>query len=85
MLLIGILVLGLSSGAIAQMLLGRSMYAIDWSEALISGLVGSFIGGALISLLAGDGFALRPSGLIGSAVGAFLATFLWWKYKSTRV
>jgi len=30
----------------------------------------------LISLLAGDGLALRPSGLIGSAAGAIIATLI---------
>ena len=36
----------------------------------VVGLAGSFVGGLLASLLAGDGLELRPSGLIGSAVGA---------------
>ena len=30
--------------------------------AIVAGLVGSFIGGLLISLLSGDGIDLRPSG-----------------------
>jgi uncharacterized membrane protein YeaQ/YmgE (transglycosylase-associated protein family) len=43
---------------------------IDWQLALVTGLVGSFVGGLLASLVAGDGLRIRPSGLIGSIVGA---------------
>ena len=45
--------------------------------AIVAGLVGSFIGGLLISLLAGDGLDLRPSGIIGSLVGAIIVTAVW--------
>ena len=41
---------------------GRS---IDWAMAIVAGLVGSFIGGLLLSLISGDGLAFRPSGIIG--------------------
>lgn len=74
MLIIGILVFGMLVGALAQLVLGRSTYTIDWTTALIAGLVGSFVGGLLASLIAGDGLALRPSGLIGSFVGAVIVT-----------
>ena len=66
-------------------LLGRSTRGIDWSLAFAAGLAGSFVGGLLISLLAGDGLDLRPSGLIGSIVGAVIVTagWLWFKRRST--
>ncbi len=66
MLIIGLVLFGMLVGAAAQLLLGRSRKGIDWSLAFISGLAGSFVGGLLSSLLAGDGLELRPSGLIGS-------------------
>lgn len=69
MLLLTILVLGLAAGWIAQLLVG-GRGAVDWGQALVVGLAGSFVGGLLASLLAGDGLAIRPSGLIGSVVGA---------------
>jgi uncharacterized membrane protein YeaQ/YmgE (transglycosylase-associated protein family) len=40
-------------------------------------MVGSFVGGLLVSLLSGDGLDLRPSGIIGSIVGAILVTLAW--------
>ena len=43
----------------------------------MSGLVGSFVGGLIFSLVAGDGLELRPSGIIGSILGAVIVTALW--------
>lgn len=74
MLLIGIILFGMLIGAGAQLLLNGIGQKIDWGSALISGLVGSFVGGLLISLIAGDGLAFRPSGIIGSLVGAVIVT-----------
>jgi uncharacterized membrane protein YeaQ/YmgE (transglycosylase-associated protein family) len=64
-------------GALAQFILGRDGKRVDWSMALIAGLAGSFVGGLLFSLVAGDGIALRASGLIGSIVGAVIVTAIW--------
>lgn len=64
-------------GAAAQLLLGKAPKGIDWTMAIVSGLVGSFVGGLLFSLLAGDGLAFRPSGVIGSIVGAIIVTGAW--------
>jgi uncharacterized membrane protein YeaQ/YmgE (transglycosylase-associated protein family) len=64
-------------GALAQLLQGRSGSRIDWGMALTAGLVGSFVGGLLISLLAGDGLSFRPSGIIGSIIGAVIVTVIW--------
>ena len=33
-------------------------------------MAGSFLGGCVVSLVSGDGLALKPSGLIGSVGGA---------------
>jgi uncharacterized membrane protein YeaQ/YmgE (transglycosylase-associated protein family) len=49
--------------------------------AFVAGLAGSFLGGLLISLLSGDGLRLRPSGIIGSLVGALLVTAGWQWYR----
>ncbi len=77
MLLLGIIVFGLAIGWVAQLILGHSMRDIDWPMALGSGLLGSFVGGLIVSLLSGDGLSLRPSGIIGSIVGALIVTFVW--------
>lgn len=71
MLILAMIVLGLAAGWVAQLVLGKGRQ-IDWTMALVTGLIGSFVGGLLASLVAGDGLKLRPSGLIGSIVGAIV-------------
>ena len=63
------LVIGLSAGWVAQAVI-TPRQPHDWGRALVTGLLGSFAGGLLASLLAGDGLKIRPSGLIGSILGA---------------
>jgi uncharacterized membrane protein YeaQ/YmgE (transglycosylase-associated protein family) len=77
MLILGILLFGMLVGAAAQLLLGTRIHGINWTTALVAGVVGSFVGGLLISLIAGDGLDLRPSGIIGSILGAVLVTLAW--------
>jgi uncharacterized membrane protein YeaQ/YmgE (transglycosylase-associated protein family) len=71
-------------GAGAQLILGRSGGRTDWTLAFVAGLLGSFVGGLLISLLSGDGLDLRASGLIGSLVGAIVVTagWRWWEARN---
>jgi uncharacterized membrane protein YeaQ/YmgE (transglycosylase-associated protein family) len=76
-LILALLAIALASGWIAQMIVGRSHGRTDWTEALIAGFIGSFVGGLLASLIAGDGFDFRPSGLIGSIIGAVIVTAVW--------
>ncbi|CAM5785897.1 GlsB/YeaQ/YmgE family stress response membrane protein [Cellulomonas persica] len=77
MLIIGLILFGMLVGAAAQLILGKGSRGIDWSMAIVAGLVGSFVGGLLASLIAGDGLELRPSGIIGSIVGAIIVTLVW--------
>jgi uncharacterized membrane protein YeaQ/YmgE (transglycosylase-associated protein family) len=77
MLIIGIILFGMLVGAAAQLIVGRHGKGIDWTMAIVAGLVGSFVGGLLISLLSGDGVDLRPSGIIGSLAGAIIVTLVW--------
>ena len=64
------------AGWIAHLLLARNQ-PINWAELLVVGLAGSFVGGLLVSLLSGDGLALRPSGIIGSIIGAVILLAAW--------
>ena len=84
MLIIAIMLFGMIVGAGAQLVLGRRGGRVDWTIAIVAGLVGSFVGGLLISLLAGDGLDLRPSGIIGSLAGAIVVTAIWrwWEIRS---
>jgi uncharacterized membrane protein YeaQ/YmgE (transglycosylase-associated protein family) len=77
MLILALIAMGIVVGGLAQLLFGIPWREINWGMALASGLIGSFVGGLLISLLSGDGLDVRPSGLIGSLLGAMLVTIAW--------
>jgi uncharacterized membrane protein YeaQ/YmgE (transglycosylase-associated protein family) len=61
---------GVLIGWVARTILGRS--DLSWGRTILFGILGSFVGGLIVSLISGDGLALRPSGIIGSIVGAML-------------
>jgi uncharacterized membrane protein YeaQ/YmgE (transglycosylase-associated protein family) len=77
MLILALILFGMLVGGAAQLILGREDGKVNWGLALSAGLIGSFVGGLLFSLIAGDGIALRPSGIIGSLIGALLVTWGW--------
>lgn len=83
MLIIGILLFGTVIGAGAQLIMGSTTRRLDWPAAFIAGIGGSLLGGLLVSLIAGDGLSLRPSGIIGSLVGAVLITAGWQWYRKS--
>jgi uncharacterized membrane protein YeaQ/YmgE (transglycosylase-associated protein family) len=76
-IILAILVLGLFAGWLANLILGGGPRPVDWGPLLVAGLVGSFVGGLLASLIAGDGLDLRPSGIIGSIVGAVIVLAIY--------
>jgi uncharacterized membrane protein YeaQ/YmgE (transglycosylase-associated protein family) len=69
-LILGIIAFGVVVGWVARTILGRS--DLSWGRTILYGLIGSFVGGLLLSLIFGDGLSLRPSGIIGSILGAML-------------
>ena len=76
MLILAMIVLGMAAGWVAQLLLRGGGRPIDWPLAFATGIAGSFVGGLVASLGAGDGLAIRPSGLIGSILGAVIVLAL---------
>ena len=70
MLILGMIAFGVLIGWVARTILGRS--DLSWGRTILFGIVGSFVGGLIVSLISGDGLALRPSGIIGSILGAML-------------
>lgn len=79
MLILFIIVWGMICGWLAQLILGRTsgMRNTNWTEAIVAGLIGSFVGGLLISLISGDGVDLQPSGIVGSILGAVIVLAIW--------
>lgn len=71
-LLLFMLVFGMAIGWVAQLVVNGFDTRVNWPEALITGIVGSFVGGTIGSLIFEGELRLRPSGIIGSIVGAIL-------------
>ena len=60
-LILALIAIAMAAGWVAQLIVGRSHGRTDWTEAQIAGFVGSFVGGLLASLIAGDGLDFRPT------------------------
>ena len=79
-LVLALIVVGIAAGWVAEKVVYPD-WKIDWTEAFVVGLIGSFLGGLVANLVAGEGFALHPAGIIGSIVGAIvvLAILKWFR------
>ena len=84
MLLLGIIVWGLAAGWLAHLILGGRGRPNEWGPLLVAGLVGSFVGGLAVSLISGDGLALKPSGIIGTVLGAVAVLAAWDTYQNRK-
>lgn len=73
MSLLVFLVIGLLAGLLARAIFPGPQ-AMGWVGTLVLGLVGSFVGGSIASLLRSDGhwLAFSPSGLLWSTIGALV-------------
>ncbi len=84
MLILALILIGMIVGWLANLVLGGGTRPDNWGELLVAGLAGSFVGGLLISLIAGDGLAIRPSGLIGSVIGTVIVLVIWRKLRAAK-
>jgi uncharacterized membrane protein YeaQ/YmgE (transglycosylase-associated protein family) len=80
--LLYMLLIGMGAGWLAWVILGRSKALTrdrkpNWTLLFGLGIAGSFVGGLAASLLMGEGFALRPSGMIGSVVGSIVVVAIY--------
>ena len=77
-IILAFVVIGLVAGGVAQLVLKGTKRPIDWGEALVAGWVGSFVFGAIISLVVDGNLDIRISGLIGSTIGAIITLAVWY-------
>ena len=82
MLILGLIGFGMLIGWIGQVILG--MGTKPNGQSLAAGLIGSFVGGLIASLIAGDGLKFRASGIIGSIVGAIIVLLIWRSYDRSQ-
>jgi uncharacterized membrane protein YeaQ/YmgE (transglycosylase-associated protein family) len=71
MIILGFIVIALVAGFVANWLLGKSRHYENW-ELFVVGIVGSFVGGLIFNLAAGNGFEFHWTGLLGSILGAIV-------------
>ena len=81
--ILALVVIPLVAGFIANFLVGKGKGFQPW-EMFVAGIIGSFVGGVIGNLIAGEGlfgpdggFAIHPTGLIGSTVGAIIVMAVW--------
>jgi len=75
--IIGMIIVGAIAGFLARAIVpGRDSMSVP--ATIVLGIVGSFVGGFLASLIGrGNGDFLRPVGLIGSVIGAIIALLVY--------
>jgi uncharacterized membrane protein YeaQ/YmgE (transglycosylase-associated protein family) len=72
---------GMVAGWAASLLIRRDMHPTDWGVLFIIGISSSLIAGILINLIMGEGFKVRPGGVVGSIV---VACVILWLYTRTQ-
>lgn len=74
--IIGLLIIGIIAGALARFLVpGRDPMGFLGTAAL--GIIGSFVGGILWTLVTEGALRFETSGLIGSIIGAVIALLIY--------
>lgn len=71
------IVIGMVAGWAASLLVRHDKHPGDWGFLFLIGVGGSLIAGIATNLILGDGFGIRPGGVIGSIV---VACVLLWIY-----
>jgi uncharacterized membrane protein YeaQ/YmgE (transglycosylase-associated protein family) len=71
---------GLVAGLLARAIMPGND-SMGWIATILLGVVGSFVGGLLASVLLHDGTTgtsdFRPTGLVGSVIGALVVLGIW--------
>jgi uncharacterized membrane protein YeaQ/YmgE (transglycosylase-associated protein family) len=76
LIVLAFIVIALVAGFVANWLVGRGRNFETW-ELLVAGFVGSFVGGLIFNLLAGQGFEIHWTGLLGSTLGAIVVLLIY--------
>ena len=70
------LIVGLIAGFIARALV-PGPDPMGWLGTMILRVVGSFVGGVLLSLVTTGTFEISATGILGSIVGAIIVLLIW--------
>ena len=75
-LVLGFVVIALVAGFVANLIVGKGKGFENW-ELFVAGIIGSFVGGAILNLLINGDLEFDISGLIGSTLGAIIVLAVW--------
>lgn len=80
--LVYMLLIGMAAGWLAWVVLGRSKTLTrdrkpNWTMLLGLGVLGSFVGGLVVSFVVEGKLDLRPSGMIASFLGALVVVAIY--------
>jgi uncharacterized membrane protein YeaQ/YmgE (transglycosylase-associated protein family) len=76
MIILAFVVIALVAGYVANYLVGKGKGFQQW-EMFVAGIIGSFVGGTLLSLVFEGDLDISVSGLIGSIIGAIIVLAVW--------
>jgi uncharacterized membrane protein YeaQ/YmgE (transglycosylase-associated protein family) len=76
MIILAFIVIALVAGYVANWLVGRGRNYETW-ELFVAGIIGSFVGGLIFNLIAGNGFDIHWTGLLGSILGAIVVLLVY--------
>jgi len=74
--IIAFLIIGLIAGFIARALL-PGPDPMGWLGTMVLGIIGSFVGGVLVSLVTTWTFDITPSNFAASIIGAIIVLLIW--------
>ena len=74
--ILSLIVIGVVAGSIARSML-HDLAAATRGNLMVLGIIGSFIGGLLGTLIRGVGLRLDPLGVLGSVCGAAVALWVY--------
>jgi uncharacterized membrane protein YeaQ/YmgE (transglycosylase-associated protein family) len=78
--IVTMIIVGLVAGLLARAIMPGND-AMGWVSTILLGIVGSFVGGFLASVLLGDRTGstsdLHPTGIFGSVIGALIVLGIW--------
>lgn len=76
LLVIAFIVIALVAGYVANFVVGKGKGFQQW-ELFVAGIIGSFVGGAVLNLIFEGDLEIGVSGLIGSSLGAIIVLAVW--------
>jgi uncharacterized membrane protein YeaQ/YmgE (transglycosylase-associated protein family) len=78
--IVAMIVVGLIAGLLARAIMPGND-SMGWIATIVLGIVGSFVGGLLASVLLHDNTAntsdFHPTGIVGSVIGALIVLGIW--------